>query len=103
MCWGEKLSWVKQGAENIFLKKIGAIAVALGIILAILIVHQYTSMVKTTQYTSNIATTHCDTNNDCVICDGSCKSTIGSVCSSMVFSTSCQCVNHTCTKVLNES
>ncbi len=102
MSWGEKLSWIERGAENLFLKKFGVIAVVIGIALAILIVHEYKSMVHSTEYTKNIVVLHCDSDSDCAICDGKCRSTYGSACTNMVFSKNCSCVNHTCTNVLNK-
>ncbi len=100
--WGEKLSWIKRGAENVLLKKLGIIFIFLGILISILIIHQYMGMINETKYTNKIIETHCDSDLDCAICDGVCKSTIGSVCKDLEYSTNCKCVNHTCTNILNK-
>ena len=56
------------------LKKFGIIAVVLGIILAIIIIHQYYSSMHTVNIVSEKSSRTCVSDNDCVMCKNVCIS-----------------------------
>ena len=82
------------------LKKFGIIAIILGIILAIIIIHQYYSSINTVNTLSDKSSRSCVSDNDCVICKNSCisKAFAESTCPEATAG-NCTCDNGTC-KVL---
>ena len=79
------------------LKKFGIIAIVLGIILAIVIIHQYYGSIHTVNFVSEKSSKTCVSDSDCVLCNNTCisKTFAESTCPEAK-ADGCTCDNGTC-------
>ena len=94
---GEKL---KGSMISPLFKKFGIVAIALGIILAIVILKVYFGSIHTMNKVSKRSVRWCEVSSDCVICNNECisASAAPAFCSNPTYG-NCGCINHTCQKV----